>query len=72
MMRGNETQSRVDIMAENDKIKGKYTGQNRRQDNRRQGPRREEIRFEPSKKDRRKGKGRRESDGNIWDKTHGQ
>ena len=52
-----------------DKIKDIYTGPDRRRNNRRKGPRREEIRFEPDKDDRRQEKGRRENDKSIWDKS---
>jgi len=46
---------------------GTYTGPERRREQRRKNPdRREEIRFEPGKEDRRKNKGRRKTDGDIW------
>lgn len=46
---------------------GTYTGPERRREQRRKNPdRREEIRFEPGKDDRRKNKGRRKTDGDIW------
>lgn len=46
---------------------GTYTGPERRSDQRRKKTdRREDIRFEPGKDDRRQGKGRRKSDGDLW------
>jgi len=46
---------------------GTYTGPERRSDQRRKkSDRREDIRFEPGKDDRRQGKGRRKSDGDLW------
>jgi len=47
-----------------------YEGRNRRlkKDRRSHQDRRVEIRFEPGKTDRRKGKGRRSTDNDPWDK----
>jgi len=46
---------------------GTYTGPERRSDQRRKKTdRREDVRFEPGKDDRRQGKGRRKSDGDLW------
>lgn len=52
--------------------KPSYHGNERRRENRRKGPRREEIRFEPGKKDRRQETGRRSTDGNLRGKNHNQ
>lgn len=49
-----------------------YNGPERRKENRRKQPdRRENVRFEPGKEDRRKSRGRRKGDlsGNHWTKT---
>lgn len=44
-----------------------YTGpDSRRQQRRKGGDRRQDIRFEPGKDDRRKGPGRRKTDGDMW------
>lgn len=40
----------------------------RKEQRRKLEDRRQAIRFEPSKEDRRKGRGRRSSDGDVWDK----
>lgn len=46
---------------------GTYNGPERRRDQRRKTQdRRVEIRFEPGKDDRRQGRGRRNTDGDIW------
>lgn len=46
---------------------GTYNGPERRRDQRRKAQdRRVEIRFEPGKDDRRQGRGRRKTDGDIW------
>lgn len=53
-------------MDEKDK---KYTGPERRRDQRRKtGDRREEIRFEPDREDRRQQHGRRKTDQPFWNK----
>ncbi len=41
------------------------------QDRRKHGDRRDEIRFEPGKADRRKNRGRRKEDRDAWDKALG-
>ena len=47
-----------------------WDGANRRsgEDRRKRPDRREEVRFEPGKPDRRKNKGRRKEDGDPWSK----
>ncbi|MGH1461550.1 MAG: hypothetical protein ACRBB6_05910 [Neptuniibacter sp.] len=48
----------------------KFEGRNRRSgsDRRVSRDRRDDIRFEPGKKDRRKNRGRREEDNDLWNK----
>ena len=55
-------------MIENDVTSDKFTRRSGR-DRRQQSDRREDIRFEPGKKDRRESRGRREEDGDVWTKT---
>jgi len=44
-----------------------YQGPEHRMDHRRKNPdRRQDIRFEPDKDDRRKSRGRRKIDGDVW------
>ncbi|WP_438951085.1 hypothetical protein [Porticoccus sp.] len=46
---------------------GSYVGEDRRKEQQRKSDdRREDIRFEPDKEDRRKNRGRRKTDGDIW------
>ncbi len=46
---------------------GTYTGPQQRKEQRRKGnDRREDIRFEPGKEDRRTNPGRRKTDGDVW------
>ena len=46
---------------------GTYTGPDQRREQRRKNTdRREDIRFEPGKDDRRKSAGRRKTDGDLW------
>lgn len=46
---------------------GTYVGEDRRKEPRRKSTdRREDIRFEPGKDDRRKNRGRRKTDGDVW------
>lgn len=46
---------------------GTYNGPEQRKEQRRKNSdRREDIRFEPGKDDRRKGAGRRSTDGDLW------
>lgn len=55
-------------MIEKDVTSDKFTrrsGGDRRQ----KSDRRDDIRFEPGKKDRRESRGRREEDGDVWTKT---
>lgn len=48
---------------------GNYNQQERRKEQRRKlDERRTDIRFEPTKEPRRKHRGRRNSDGDVWDK----
>ncbi|WP_339644337.1 hypothetical protein [uncultured Porticoccus sp.] len=47
--------------------KGAYIGEDRRKEQRRKSPdRRDDIRFEPNKDDRRVNRGRRKADGDVW------
>ncbi|WP_200877028.1 hypothetical protein [Porticoccus hydrocarbonoclasticus] len=47
--------------------KGAYIGEDRRKEQRRKNPdRRDDIRFEPNKEDRRDNRGRRKTDGDVW------
>mgnify|MGYP005991659457 FL=1 len=47
--------------------KGAYIGEGRRKEQRRKNPdRRDDIRFEPNKEDRRENRGRRKTDGDVW------
>lgn len=48
-----------------------WAGRERRsgEDRREHGDRRDEIRFEPDKKDRRKGRGRRTVDRDLWEEA---
>ena len=44
-----------------------YIGEDRRKEQRRKSPdRRDDIRFEPNKDDRRVNRGRRKADGDVW------
>ena len=54
-------------MSDNDE----WNGRNRRsgEDRRQQTDRREDIRFEPGKKDRRKNRGRRTEDRDVWEEA---
>ncbi|WP_432698560.1 hypothetical protein ACQUQP_09520 [Marinobacterium sp. YM272] len=49
--------------------KNEWTGHERRsgEDRRQQPDRREDIRFEPGKKDRRQNRGRRKGDHDLWE-----
>ena len=52
---------------------GDYEGPEQRKDSRRKKPdRREDIRFEIDNENRRKNRGRRSTDGDIWDKHEGE
>jgi hypothetical protein len=51
----------------------KYQGPDQRKDHRRKTTdRREDIRFELDNENRRKNRGRRTSDGDVWDKNEGE